>query len=162
MSRKLKLHIALLKTFAVSAIFYASNAFAEGDLTKQKPRVIEILMEGREGSYHRYSPSKITLETGKLYKLILRNKSDSKHYFISPGFADAVFTRKVEINHLGNKIAEIKGSIREIEVFPGYSSEWWVVPLKTGTFNDLRCRVEDKETGLTHNEMGMIGVIEVF
>ena len=28
-------------------------------------------------------------------------------------------------------LAEFKGAIREIEVYPGHSAEWWLVPVAT-------------------------------
>ena len=55
-------------------------------------------------------------------------------------------------------MAEIKGSIREIEVYPGFSAEWWFVPVAAGTFTDLRCEIRAAD-GRTHAEHGMRGTI---
>ena len=77
-------------------------------------------------------------------------------------FSDSVFTRKVQIVDAEKKIAEIKGHIKEIEVFPGFSVEWWLIPIKTGIYDDLNCRVLDKITGKKHMEMGMNGNIIVY
>ena len=33
-----------------------------------------------------------------------------------------------------NKIAEVKGIINEIEVYPNNEIEWWFIPIKTGIF----------------------------
>jgi len=41
-------------------------------------------------------PSQIRFETGKLYRLILRNPSEEAHYFTSDAFSGMVFTRKVQ------------------------------------------------------------------
>ena len=57
------------------------------------------------------------------------------------------------------KIAEVKGNIHEIEVFPNNEVEWWFMPIKTGEFEDLVCFVKDSETNKKHSEMGMIGKI---
>ena len=38
-------------------------------------------------------------------------------------------------------LAEFKGAIREIEVYPGATAEWWFVPVATGRVSDLRCSI---------------------
>jgi len=64
--------------------------------------------------------------------------------------------RKVEAHGRdGKPVAEIKGVIREIEVFPGGVAEWWFVLLKTGSFDDLKCTIKG------HAEAGMTGKIEI-
>ena len=62
----------------------------------------------------------------------------------------------------GERIAEIKGNISDVEVFPKSIVEWWLVPIKTGEFDDLHCYVKDKKAGKTHSEMGMVGTIIVY
>jgi len=91
---------------------------------------------------------------------VLTNPSSTKHYFSSPKFASKVYTRKVQVLNDGSRIAEIKGHIREIEVFPGGTAEWWFVPVSTGTLTDLHCAVKDKD-GRTHAEHGMVGTIVI-
>ncbi|MAF82236.1 MAG: biphenyl 2,3-dioxygenase [Proteobacteria bacterium] len=137
------------------------NTYAAGDLTRQDPIEIKIDMRSNVES-HFFSPSLIRLETGNLYKIVLKNNSDVKHYFSSPRFSKVVFTRKVQVLKDGERIAEIKGSISDVEVFPMSIVEWWLVPIKTGEFNDLHCYVKDKKTGKTHSEMGMVGTIIVY
>ena len=56
-------------------------------------------------------------------------------------------------------LSEVKGIIDAIEVWPNHEVEWWLVPIKTGYFKDLFCKVLDKKSGLKHSEMGMQGVI---
>ena len=58
-----------------------------------------------------------------------------------------------------NKISEVKGFIREIEVWPNQEVEWWFVPIKAGQFTDLLCKVKDKISGSLHSDMGMVGKI---
>ena len=81
-------------------------------------------------------PNRLRFETGKLYKLVLRNPSNDPHYFTSHGFSQLIFTRKVQVTQVRDgktvTLAEFKGAIREIEVYPGYSAEWWFVPVATG------------------------------
>ena len=71
------------------------------------------------------------------------NKSDSKHYSHNLTFQNLSYTRKVQVLKNDEKVAEIKGNISEIEVFPNNEVEWWFVPIKTGEFDDLMCLVKD-------------------
>jgi hypothetical protein len=57
-------------------------------------------------------------------------------------------------------LAEFKGAIREIEVYPGQTAEWWFVPVAAGRVTDLRCGIVDKE-GKSHADHGMVGEIVV-
>ena len=133
----------------------AATAPAAGDLTSQEPVEIRVLL-GNEKDALRFFPDTIRLETGKLYRLVLANPSPQKHYFSSEGLAQAVFTRKVQINAAdGKPIAEVKGATREIEVHPGGTAEWWFVPLKTGNIDDLKCTIPG------HGQGGMVGHIGI-
>jgi uncharacterized cupredoxin-like copper-binding protein len=106
----------------------------------------------------------LRFETGKLYKLILRNTSSDPHYFTSHAFSQMVFTRKVQVTQQQNgkavTLAEFKGAIREIEVYPGHSAEWWFVPVATGRVADLRCGIVGTD-GKTHADLGMVGEIVI-
>jgi hypothetical protein len=105
-----------------------------------------------------FDPAGITFKTGQVYKLVLHNPSKTKHYFTSPGLADRVFTRKVQVMDAGgtNPVSEIKGAIREIEVFPGGTAEWWFVPVAAVASAELTCHVKD-EDGKTHAEKAWSG-----
>jgi uncharacterized cupredoxin-like copper-binding protein len=146
------------------ALIWAPAAFAVGDMTDQEP--IEVRVDlGQDGvDQHRFHPDTLTFETGKLYKLVIHNPSNSKHYFTSLGLAASVFTRKVQVmDDIGadrKAIAEIKGNIREIEVVPGGTSEWWFVPVAAGTITDMHCHIKEKD-GETHAQKGMTGTIVI-
>ena len=129
------------------------------DLTKQKPIEMNVKLNGKIGEMHFFSPNILIFETGKLYKLKIINTSKSKHYFSSSNFSKSIFTRKIQINKNEKKVAEVKGNISEIEVFPNNEVEWWFVPIKTGEFDDLICSVKDLQTNKKHSEMGMVGKI---
>lgn len=134
---------------------WEAKAFAAGDLSQQTPVELRVQL-GDEKDARRFFPERIEFETGKLYRLILSNPSSEKHYFSSDAFSQAVFTRKVQVNGLdGKAVAEVKGFVREIEVYPKASTEWWFIPIKTGQFTDLKCTVQG------HSEAGMIGQIIV-
>lgn len=138
-------------TFAV----HASVVLGAGDLTQQIPIDIKVQL-GDEKNALRFVPDKIELETGKLYRLIISNPSTEKHYFSSEGLSQAAFTRKVQVNGAdGKALAEVKGVIREIEVYPNAVTEWWFVPIKAGQFGDLKCTIPG------HAEAGMVGRITI-
>ena len=145
--------LAVLFVAALSA--WADTAQSAGDLSRQTPVEVRVQLGDEKGA-RRFFPEKIELETGKLYRLILSNPSPEKHYFSSDAFSQAVYTRKVQVNGSdGKPVAEIKGYVREIEVLPNASTEWWLVPIKTGQFGDLKC----SEQG--HTEAGMVGQIVI-
>lgn len=133
----------------------AHVASAAGDMTQLTPIDVKVQL-GDENNALRFVPDKIELETGKLYRLILSNPSPQKHYFSSEGLSQAVFSRKVQINDAeGKALAEVKGVIREIEVYPDAIAEWWFVPIKTGLFNDLKCTIPG------HSTDGMVGNVVI-
>lgn len=137
-------------------------AIAAGDLSRQTPIELTIML-GSPGK-HEFAPKQLRFETGKLYKLILRNDSDDPHYFTSHAFSQMVWTRKVQVTQQrdgkGVTLAEFKGAIREIEVYPGQSAEWWLVPVAAGRANDLRCDIKGAD-GKTLAELGMTGEIVI-
>ena len=142
----------------LSNFFYNSQS---NDLTRQKEIEKVVLLKGERGKIHFYDPNELVFKTGNLYKLIIKNESDSKHYFTSTLFAKSIFTRKVQVSLNNKKIAEIKGIINNVEVWPNHQLEWWFVPIKTGVFKDLHCNVKDTKTNLTHANMGMTGTITI-
>lgn len=149
-------HFVAACAFVVgAAVAGPSSTIAAGDLTAQPPVEIRVQLGSKENAL-RFSPDKIEMETGKLYKLVLHNPSTMAHYFSSEGLARAVFTRKVQVlGPDGKTIAEVKGSIAEIEVYPGGTAEWWFVPVKAVSLHDLKCIVKG------HTEGGMVGTIVI-
>ncbi|MBI5665505.1 MAG: biphenyl 2,3-dioxygenase [Nitrospirae bacterium] len=147
-----KLYIVLM--FAVMVGLAGTRiAIAAGDMTAQTPAEVKVQLGDKDDTV-RFFPDKLEFETGKLYKLVLHNPSPSAHYFSSEAFARAVFTRKAQVlGPDGKTIAEMKGNILEIEVYPGGTAEWWFVPVKAITVNDLKCTVKG------HTEKGMVGSI---
>ena len=145
-------------TYFIIILIYINFSVSQ-DLTRQDPIEKIVYFKGVSGESHYYEPSELIFETGELYKLKLINNSDSKHYFSSSSFSKSIFTRKIQVNFKSKKLAEVKGIINEVEVWPNHEIEWWFVPIKTGRFEDLYCRVEDMKNGLKHSEMGMQGVI---
>lgn len=144
-----------LSAIIVTALLLPLSIEARGDMTGQKAREIRVQL-GDKNNTARFLPTHLKFETGKLYKLVLHNASGQKHYFSSEGLSRSVFTRKVQVlGPKGKPLAEIKGIIREIEIYPGGTAEWWFVPVKTGTIKDLKCTIAG------HAEAGMVGTITI-
>jgi uncharacterized cupredoxin-like copper-binding protein len=162
------MHPGIMRSFcgvlfmALPFTTFVSAAGAAGDLSRQEPITVTVDL-GTPGK-HAFLPNKLRFETGKLYKLVLRNRSDAPHYFTSHAFSQLVFTRKVQVTQERDgkaaTLAEFKGAIREIEVYPGHSAEWWFVPVATGRVTDLHCGVRAPD-GKTHAEHGMTGEIVI-
>ncbi|MDH3468645.1 MAG: biphenyl 2,3-dioxygenase, partial [Gammaproteobacteria bacterium] len=98
-----------------------------------------------------FRPNHLDLETGKAYVLVLKNVDKIKHELEANEFVEKIFTRKVEvIGHDGQMLAEIKGSVSEVEVGPGGEVEWFVVPVQTGKNIEMNCALPG------HKEAGMV------
>jgi uncharacterized cupredoxin-like copper-binding protein len=147
---------------AAALLLVSTVAHAAGDLSRQEP--IEVAVDLGQPGQHAFAPNQLRFETGKLYKLVLKNPSDDPHYFTSHAFTQLIYTRKVQVvqerDGKMTTLAEFKGAIREIEVYPGQIAEWWFVPVAAGRVTDLRCGIVDK-SGKTHAEHGMVGEIVI-
>lgn len=127
-----------------------TQVFAAGDLTRKNPEEVVIEMSTNAAGMY-FKPNYFEFETGKAYKLVLRNTDVVKHEVEMGEFGEKLFTRKVEIaDEQGNMLAEIKGTMREIEVGPKAEVEWFIVPLQTGMNMALDCALPGhKEAGMT-------------
>lgn len=97
-----------------------------------------------------FFPSPVLLKEGVPTKLIIRNAGKEHHYFVSEDFFNNVATRKVQSSD-----GEVKAPrFTAIEVYAGRTIEWFLIPMKKGTFG-LLCTVKG------HAEHGMKGTIEV-
>lgn len=137
------------------ALAFASTASAEGDLSRADP--IEVVIEmGHTDKAMWFKPDHIDLETGKAYILTFVNSDSVKHEFAGPEFVSRVFSRKVEVvDASGNMLAEVKGTVTEVEVGPGGKVEWFIVPVQTGENIPIECAIEG------HKEAGMVGTITI-
>ncbi len=146
---------ALAILFSTTAFLFASGALAAGDLSRADPKEIVIEM-GTSGDRMYFKPNHLDLETGKAYKIVLRNVDEAKHEFTGHEFFEKLFTRKVEITDpSGDLVSEIKGNVREIEVGPKREVEWFIVPIQTGENIPMECELEG------HKEAGMVGTVTI-
>lgn len=155
MSHKL---IALLTTW-ISVLGFCTMAHSAGNLAEQTPIEVGVQLGTKTGEM-KFVPNNLVFETGKLYKLVITNPSNQKHYFTSLELAAKIYTRKVQVVYSSGTKAEIKGNIREVEVYPGGTLEWWFVPVATGVLKDLHCHIKD-EDGQLHSQKGMTGTITI-
>ena len=125
------------------SLFFMPTALADS-----KTNEIKVSLGGSKGEL-KFFPSRIQLEAGKPYKLLLDNPSPIKHYFTSKDFADASWTKKVQAGKV-----EVKGAIHELELQPGAEAEWILTPMKPGTY-ELHCSIAG------HAVAGMVGEITV-
>jgi uncharacterized cupredoxin-like copper-binding protein len=97
-----------------------------------------------------FSPSLVVFKEGVPTRLVLKNQGKEAHYFVAERFFKAIATRKIQDSE-----GEIKApSFTAVEVYPGKTLEWFLVPVQKGEF-DLLCTVKG------HAEHGMKGKIEV-
>lgn len=132
-----------------------AQVFSAGDLSRNNPEKVVIEMGTNiEGMY--FKPDYLEFQTGKAYKLILKNTDTINHEIEVGGFAEKVFTRKVEVkDKAGNLLADIKGSVRKIEIGPNSEVEWYIVPIQTGEDLVMECAIPG------HKEAGMTGIIDI-
>ena len=117
---------------------------AKADLTQQEPIEVRVNLGNAEGA-RVFDPPGITFETGKLYSSFCTIRARPSTISPHPGLADRVFTRKVHVMDAegAKAVSEIKGTIREFEVFPGGTAEWWFVPVAAVGGTELYCHVKD-------------------
>lgn len=146
--------IGAMVAAVMAGSLFMSSANAAGDLTQGEPIRLSIRL-GTDDGQHRFVPDTLTFETGKLYALRIDNPSTTHYYFGSQSFADAVYSRKaVALDKDGKDLIQVYGPVRRFELKAGSSMEWWFIPIRTGSFDDLR-------STRTHSEAGMRGTIVV-
>ena len=141
----------LTTTLAVAALALGTQAFAEGDLSRAN--VIDVVIEmgtNDDGTMY-LKPDNYEFQTGQAYKLVMVNVDNIKHELALNEMGERIFTRKVEASDAdGTLIAEVKGLIREVEVGPEKTVEWYIVPVQTtGGPVEITCELEG------HREAGM-------
>jgi len=140
--------------FVLSLVFYSPSAIpAEGpDLAKtlagadwSKMETVTVTM-----TEYAFIPAHIVLKEGVPTRLVLKNAGKEAHYFVAEQFFKGIATRKIQ-----DSDGEIKApSFSAVEVYPGKTLEWYLVPAQKGVY-DLLCTVKG------HAGHGMTGKIEV-
>lgn len=136
---------------AAATVCLGFPAYAQGDLSAMN--VIDVMIElgsNDDGMY--IKPSITEFETGQAYRLVITNVDVIKHEIALNGIGERIFTRKIQVDDAdGNLVTEVKGSIREIEVGPGKTVDWYMVPVQsTDGPMEVTCEIEG------HLEAGMM------
>ena len=145
----------LYMTASLLAAAVAWPVFAEGDLSRAN--VIEVAMElGQNETGMFISPNSYVFETGQAYNLVITNTDEFKHELALNEMVERIFTRKIEISDSeGNLVAEIEGSIYEVEVGPGQTVQWFFVPVQTMETIEITCELPG------HYESGMMATATI-
>lgn len=121
----------ILAVVAMTTLAATGHALADGDLSRAN--VIDVGIEMGSSSDGMYlKPDSYEFVTGQAYRLVLTNVDKIKHELALNEMGERIFTRKVEASDAeGNLIVEVKGTINEVEVGPGKTVEWFIVPVQT-------------------------------
>ena len=157
---KRQLIIAVAAAYAALAGLAGAQAAEFG---KQKPIEVIVQLSTKSGELA-ITPSDLRLQTGKLYKLVINNPSNSTHYLAVPRFGSAVWTAKIdvqggEVNRTGFQLvarsgATLSRNVKEIELRPGGMAQWTFTPVQTGRYK-MGCGVP------AHAQAGMVSHILV-
>ena len=119
--------VAMMTTLAATG-----PALADGDLSRANVIDVVIEMGSSDDGKMYLKPDSYEFVTGQAYKLVLTNVDEIKHELALNEMVERIFTRKIEASDAeGNLITEVKGSINEVEVGPGKTVEWFIVPVQT-------------------------------
>src|SRR5258707_12500727 len=86
---------SMCRAAAAALLLVSTVAHAAGDLLRQEP--IEGAGDLGQPGQHAFAPNQLRFETGKLYKLVLRNPSKDPHYFTSHRFTQPHYTPKSSV-----------------------------------------------------------------
>jgi uncharacterized cupredoxin-like copper-binding protein len=131
-----------------AGVAIAAGVNAPEDLARQPQIEVKVSL-GNTANELKFVPAQMAFESGKRYKLVLTNPSNTKHYFTAKDFADSIWSQKVDAGNV-----EIKGAIHDLELRPGAQAAWVFVPIKSGTY-ELHCSIPG------HTEAGMTGKLTV-
>lgn len=115
--------------FSSVAIALPTFASAEGYLA-QKPEKLPDMVLGLGETGYGISQKDFALTTGKAYRLKIRSTGQKECAWQAPEFANFIWLRKVEVNHV-----EIKAShVYEIEMEREGEAEIFFVPIRPGEY----------------------------
>lgn len=121
----------------------ASKALAAADWKQMETVTVTL-------SDYAFTPSSVELREGIPTKLVLKNQGSVAHYFVAEEFFGTIASRKVQSSD-----GEVKAPrFTAVEVYPGKTIEWFLIPLRKGSYG-LLCTVKG------HAERGMTGTIVV-
>jgi uncharacterized cupredoxin-like copper-binding protein len=112
-----------------AAIALPSLARGEGYLALKPERLPDLVLGLGETGYG-VSQKDFALTTGKAYRLKIKSTGQKECAWAAPEFANYIWLRKVEVNHV-----EIKAShVYEIEMEREGEAELFFVPIRPGEY----------------------------
>jgi len=146
----------LLSAATMAALMGPGMAY--GAEPQKGPSPVEVRVEvGTKDNRLRFVPDRLRFERGVYYKLVLHNPSPQAHYFTAEALSTHAFTRKIEVmNANGDTLAELHGSLHDLELLPGTTVAWYFYPMTNGEEMAVTCHKEG------HREGGMVGVMTIF
>ena len=122
----------------------SAAGYAAGNLAGQQP--IEVTVDLGKPGQHAFMPKQYQVRDRQALqarscaiRATTRTTSPRTDFRSSSTRARSRWCRRATASP--TTLAEFKGAIREIEVYPGHSAEWWFVPVATGSVADLRCGI---------------------
>jgi hypothetical protein len=100
----------------------AAIASAAGDLSRQPVTEITVSL-GNEAGELKFFPNLLEFESGKRYKLVLKNPSSQKHYFTAKNFADASWTQNVRMGVCADEIGNLQPALYGSRTYRG-GDDW--------------------------------------
>jgi len=133
------------------------GAGTAGAAEPKGPTPVEVKVEvGTKDNALRFAPDHLSFKRGVYYRLVIHNPSPQAHYFTAEALATHAFTRKVELlSASGEALAEVHGSIHDLDLAPGATVAWYFYPMTNGEDLPLYCHKEG------HRQGGMVGAITI-
>lgn len=156
--------IAVATVYAVLGALVGAQA---AQLGKQQPIEMVVQLGTQDGDLV-ITAGELKFQTGKLYKLVINNPSNTTHYLSVPQFGAAVSTSKIDAQGgevkrmpfqnpratLARSATNTSFKVQEIEVRPGAIAAWYLKAVRAGSYKFGR--------GIpAHGEAGMVGNILV-
>ncbi len=101
-------------------------------------------------SEYKFAPADPIFQSDRPYRLILRNKGERTHAFVSEGFFKAIAAQKL-VSPSGTVTTP---ALETVEIEPGEEKQLYFVPVTRGTYA-LECSI------FLHNTFGMEGEITI-
>ena len=139
----------------LTGLAVSGPVLAAGDLSRADVQKVVIEMGSNDDGMY-FKPNNFVFETGKAYDLSMVNVDDIKHEVSLNEMTERIFTRKVEIEGAdGELVAEIKGVVREVEVGPHQTADWFFVPIQPIESTEITCEIPG------HYESGMKAGVQI-
>jgi uncharacterized cupredoxin-like copper-binding protein len=142
-----------------STTLQAAETWPVPSSTGESPTTLTLYLGNDENEFVA-TPKRLNMETGKLYRLVIKNPSFTPHSFWGPLFDGAVDSKGMVQVDRGEVKLRTTGELGEelytweIKIEPGGTAVWDLVPAVAGLY-PWAC------THQVHAAVGVVGEIEV-